>query len=118
MSIDTLNNLIANKSFDIFLNDLATKCVADDIDYLSKYSADGSALTVWLNFGNIPATIHITIQGLLSYTYFEGGIKKAEHFKNCSAVDFETMNNRAFIYLRDGDTAAHQEWFDGLEKAL
>jgi len=117
MSTETLNTFIANKSFDTFLNDLSAKCIAADIDYLSKYSTDGSALTVWLNFGNIPATIHITNNGSLSYTYFEGGIKKAEHFKNCSATDFETMNNRAFIYLRDGDTAAHQEWYDGLEKA-
>lgn len=116
MSTETLNNLIANKGFDTFLIDLSAKCVAADIDFLNKYSTDSSTLTVWLNFGNIPATINITTDGLLSYTYFEGGIKKAEHFKNCSAIDFERMNDRAFIYLRDGNTNAYQEWYDELEK--
>ena len=114
---ERLGKLITNKGFDTFLNTLSARCEADAIDYLHKYNTDGLSLTVWLNFGNIPTTIQVTIDGLLSYTYFMGGIKTAEHFRNCSGEDFEMMNDRAFIYLRDGNASAHQEWYSRLEKA-
>ena len=109
--------LITDKGFDTFLNDLSAKCIADDIDYLHKYNTDGLSLTVWLNFGNIPATIQITADGLLSYIYFKGGLKTVEHFINCSAKDFETMCDRAFIYLRDSNPDAHSKWYNQLQRA-
>jgi hypothetical protein len=116
MSQQTLDILISEKGFDNYLNNLSAKCTASNIDFLNKYSTDGSALTVWLNFGNIPTIIHIDKDGSLSYTYYQGGIKKAEHFINCTDADFRTMLERAFIYLQDGNPAAHQEWYDSLQK--
>jgi len=117
MSQQTLEILISEKGFDSYLNNLSAECTACNIDFLNKYSTDGSALTVWLNFGNIPTTVHITTDGSLSYTYYQGGIKKAEHFLNCTGTDFQTMLEKSFVYLRDGNPVAHQDWYNGLQKA-
>ena len=115
MNDQRLSSFIANKGFDNFLKNFITRCEADNIDFLHKYANDGSSLTVWLNFGNIPATIQISTDGSLSYTYFQGGLKKVERFINCSNEDFQTMLGKAFSYLRDGDNSTHHEWYKGLE---
>ena len=116
MNEPTLSSLIETKGFDTFKDQLATRCNAEGIDFHYEYANDNSSFTIWMNFGNIPTTTKISTDGLMTFTYFKGGLKKQEQFKNCTAKDFENLNEKAFIYLRDGDLDTNSEWYTKLKK--
>lgn len=85
-------------------------------DFAHKY--DEGSLTVYLNHGNIPATIVIYEDGRLNLSYFHNGMPRKANFKNCTANDFEQMLDYAFNYLKDGgNSIIETEWLEGLEKA-
>ncbi|KGO94569.1 hypothetical protein [Flavobacterium subsaxonicum] len=116
MDTQTLTSLITNKEFDAYKDGLAARCDTEGIDFHYEYANDNSSFTIWMNFGNIPTTIKISTDGLMTFTYFKGGLKKQEQFKNFTAQDFENLNEKAFIYLRDGDLDTNNEWYAKLEK--
>jgi len=115
----TLHNLITDKAFEAQQADLTAQFTASHIDYVYKYN-EGAVpfVTVWLNHGNISASITIAEDGFMSFTYFENGRNHTWKFKNCTESDFSIMIAHAFIYLRDGNFEKHKDWYAGLEKAL
>jgi len=116
MENETLDSLITGKGFDSYVPELTTRCDAEGIDFATQYNPAGDTLTVWLNFGNIPATVEIKTDGTVNFIYFEGGGRRAEKFTNFSAEDFHLLIDHAFLYLRDGNFQEHKEWYAGLEK--
>jgi len=114
-----LHNLITDKAFEDRQHGLKARFSANHIDYAYKYN-DGTvpSITLWLNHGNIPASITIAEDGFMSFTYFENGRNHTGEFKNCTESDFSIMIAHAFIYLRDGNFGKHKDWYAGLEKAL
>lgn len=117
MENETLETLISAKAFDQYTTGLTKRCDAESFDFAYQYAPSGDALTVWLNFGNIPATIEIYTNGTANFTYFEGGGRRAEKFKNFTAEDFHLLVEHAFLYLRDGNFEHHKAWYSNLEKA-
>ncbi|MFP9115927.1 hypothetical protein ACLI1A_18460 [Flavobacterium sp. RHBU_3] len=112
---ETLNSLITQKGFEQYSTALATRCETEGIDYSYQYSTPGDTLTVWMNFGNIPVTIEITTEGLATFNYFKGGLKKTEKFRNFTAEDTHMLIDHAFLYLRDRNFDHHKEWHSNLE---
>jgi hypothetical protein len=112
----TLHEVITDKAFNNKLSDLCEHFSTHHTDFAHKY--DEGALIVYLNHGNIPATIVIHEDGRLNYSYFHNGIPRKASFKNCTAQDFEQMLAYAFHYLKDSSNSPEEtEWFEGLEKA-
>ncbi|KOS07921.1 hypothetical protein AM493_19050 [Flavobacterium akiainvivens] len=112
----TLHELITNKAFNNKVATLVAHYSTHHTDFTHKY--DNDALTVYLNHGNIPATIVIHEDGRLNYSYFHNGMPKKANFKNCTPEDFEALLDYAFNYLKDGgNSIIETEWFEALEKA-
>lgn len=112
----TLHELIANRAFNNRVSSLGERFSTHHTDFAHKYDED--SLTVYLNHGNIPATIVIHEDGRLNLSYFHNGMPRKANFKNCTASDFEQMLDYAFNYLKDGgNSIIETEWFEGLEKA-
>jgi hypothetical protein len=112
----TLHQLIADKAFNSRVSSLGAHFSTHHTDFAHKYNE--TSLTVYLNHGNIPATIVIHEDGRLDYSYFHNGMPRKANFKNCTAEDFEQMLDYAFNYLKDGgNSIIETEWFEGLEKA-
>jgi len=111
-----LHNLITNKAFEDRQHGLRARFSANHIDYAYKYNEGAvPSITVWLNHGNIPATIVITEDGTLSFTYFENGRNKPQQFKNCTEADFSSMIDYAVNYLVNCNFEVHAAWFEKLE---
>ena len=114
----TLHNLITHKAFEAQQADLTAQFASSHIDYAYKYN-DGAApsITVWLNHGNIPATIIIHEDGRLDYSYFHNGMPRKGNFIDCTSQDFKEMIAFATTYLKDGsNTSTETEWFEKLKK--
>ena len=111
----TLHELITNKGFDAIQAALTAQFASGHIEYAYRYN-DGTvpSITVWLNYGNIPATITIAEDATMSLTYFENGRNNVQKFKNCSENDFSTMIARAADYLANGNFGIHNEWYSTL----
>ena len=116
MSNETLNSLITDKGFDSYKDALQAQCDAAGIDLIYNYSTDGNSLTVWLNFGNIPATIVADVNGNVTFTYFQGGGRAQDTFTDFTAQDFHTLLDHAYLFLRDGSFDTHREWYAILQK--
>jgi hypothetical protein len=111
----TLHKLISEKAFNSRITELELRFTANHTDFAHKYDED--ALTVYLNHGNIPATIILYEDGRLNYSYFHNGMPRKAHFKNCTVEDFEQMLDYAFNYLKDGgNSIIETEWLETLEK--
>jgi len=117
MSNETLSALITDKGFDNYKDALQAKCDKAGIDLIYSYGSDGKSLTVWLNFGNIPATIAADVSGNVTFTYFQGGGRVQDNFSDFTAQDFHTLLDHAYVFLRDGTFDAHSEWYSALRKA-
>jgi hypothetical protein len=116
MENETMQHLISEKGFDKFATELATRCDKEGIDFAYQYNAGVNGLTVWMNFGNIPATVEISIDGDVTFIYFEGGGRRSEKFKKFTPEDFNTLLDHAFLFLRDGDLNHHKDWCTNLKK--
>ncbi len=116
MNNETLQSLINEKGFDKYAAELATRCDKEGIDFAYQYNTSGNGLTVWMNFGNIPATVEISSNGDVTFIYFEGGGRRAEKFRDFTNSDFETLLDHAFLFLRDGNFEHHKNWHNNLEK--
>ncbi|RYD93547.1 MAG: hypothetical protein EOP54_19000 [Sphingobacteriales bacterium] len=115
---NTLHELITNKAFENQQHGLQARFSANHIDYAYKYNEGSTpSITIWLNHGNIPASITIAENGLMGFTYFDNGRNYTQQFKNCTEADFNLMIAHAFIYLRDSNFEKHKDWYAGLEKA-
>jgi hypothetical protein len=114
----TLHELITNKGFDAIQAALTAQFASGHIEYAYRYN-DGTvpSITVWLNYGNIPATITIAEDATMSLTYFENGRNNVQKFKNCTAADFNTMIEYAVNYLANSNFDLHEAWHSGLDKA-
>ncbi|MES2487036.1 MAG: hypothetical protein V4581_13960 [Bacteroidota bacterium] len=114
-----LHNLITHKAFEDRQHGLKARFSVNHIDYAYKYNEGAvPSITVWMNHGNIPATITIHEDGRLDYSYFHNGMPRKANFINCTGQDFQEMITFATTYLKDGsNTVTETQWFEKLKKA-
>jgi len=117
--MENLKELRENKWFDDFQNGLSARFSASGLKYSYKYKKDiRNKISVYVLLANEQneATIELTEDGDLLFTYSNNGIATKKEFIECSRDDFHLMLAHSFLYLRDGNFDHHQEWYNKLKQ--